>query len=213
MTSTFKTEQEAFWEGEFGNDYASRNLGKGWVAANTALFSKILESTYAVDSVLEFGSNTGLNLKALRHLLPSAKLSAIEINKRAVDELNKWAGADEVFHQSILEFDTDAHWDLVFTKGVLIHINPDELSKVYELLYKTSNRYILVSEYYNPNPVTISYRGHTDRLFKRDFAGDLLDKYSDLQLVNYGFVYRRDHYFPQDDATWFLLEKTNTMSV
>jgi len=27
-----------------------------------------------------------------------------------------------------------------------------------------------VAEYYNPSPVAIPYRGHTDRLFKRDFA-------------------------------------------
>jgi hypothetical protein len=29
-----------------------------------------------------------------------------------------------------------------------------------------------------------------------------------LRLVDYGFVYRRDPAHPQDDLTWFLLEKT-----
>jgi spore coat polysaccharide biosynthesis protein SpsF len=53
----------------------------------------------------------------------------------------------------------------------------------------------------------INYRGHKDRLFKRDFAGELMDKYPDLKLVDYGFVWRRDNNFPQDDGTWFLLEK------
>ncbi len=61
----------------------------------------------------------------------------------------------------------------------------------------------MVAEYYNPTPVAISYRGHNDRLFKRDFAGELLDLYPQLQLVDYGFVYRRDPSFPQDDLTWF----------
>jgi len=51
------------------------------------------------------------------------------------------------------------------------------------------------------------YRDHTDRLFKRDFTGEMLDMFSDLELVDYGFVYRRDPIFPQDDITWFLLEK------
>jgi spore coat polysaccharide biosynthesis protein SpsF len=27
-------------------------------------------------------------------------------------------------------------------------------------------------------------------------------------LVDYGFAYHRDPAFPQDDITWFLLEKT-----
>jgi hypothetical protein len=50
------------------------------------------------------------------------------------------------------------------------------------------------------------YRGHADRLFKRDFAGDLIEKYG-MKLVDYGFVYKRDNWAPQDDITWFLLEK------
>jgi len=29
-----------------------------------------------------------------------------------------------------------------------------------------------------------------------------------MQLVDYGFAYRRDPNFPQDDITWFLMEKT-----
>ncbi|MFH0898460.1 MAG: pseudaminic acid biosynthesis-associated methylase [bacterium] len=93
------------------------------------------------------------------------------------------------------------------SKGVLIHLNPDLLPQAYDLLYKTSKKYICIVEYYNPTPVAISYRGHSDRLFKRDFAGEILDAYKNLNLVDYGFVYHRDKNFPQDDVTWFLLEK------
>jgi len=63
-----------------------------------------------------------------------------------------------------------------------------------------------VCEYYNPSPVSVPYRGHQDRLFKRDFAGDLIEGYG-LKLVDYGFIYKRDTWAPQDDVTWFLLEK------
>jgi len=62
-------------------------------------------------------------------------------------------------------------------------------------------------EYYNPVPVEVSYRGHQGKLFKRDFSGEMLDKFKDLRLIRYGFVYHRDPSFPQDDITWFLLEK------
>jgi pseudaminic acid biosynthesis-associated methylase len=88
----------------------------------------------------------------------------------------------------------------------LIHINPDALNAVYENLYNLSKRYILICEYYNPTPVTVKYRGSDDRLFKCDFAGDLIEKYK-MKLLDYGFKYHRDSYFPQDDSTWFLLEK------
>ena len=89
---------------------------------------------------------------------------------------------------------------------MLIHINPDELDKVYANLYALSRRYIMVCEYYNPVPVVVPYRGNTDRLFKRDFAGEMIDRYN-LRLIDYGFVYHRDGYFSQDDVTWFLMEK------
>jgi len=35
----------------------------------------------------------------------------------------------------------------------------------------------------------------------------MLEKYQSLELVDYGFSYRRDKNFPQDDITWFLLKK------
>jgi spore coat polysaccharide biosynthesis protein SpsF len=78
---------------------------------------------------------------------------------------------------------------------------------VYDKLHAATGRYLLVAEYYNPQPVAIPYRGHGDRLFKRDFAGEILERHRGLQLVDYGFAYRRDPQFPQDDITWFLLER------
>lgn len=207
----FQTEQEHFWAGEFGDEYASRNQGANLLASNLAFFTKILTNTEKIKSVIEFGANIGMNIKAIKQLLPEAEFSAIEINGKAVTVLEKMESL-KVYPQSILEFAPDYPRDLVLIKGVLIHINPESLAEVYQLLYQTSQRYICVAEYYNPRPVEINYRGHEGKLFKRDFAGELLDKYSNLRLVDYGFVYHRDGYFPQDDITWFLLEKTVSSS-
>lgn len=79
---------------------------------------------------------------------------------------------------------------------------------MYNALHQAARRYVCLVEYYNPIPMEATYRGHTGKLFERDFAGELLDKFPDLRLVDYGFVYRRDLNFPQDDPTWFLLEKS-----
>ena len=38
-----KTEQELFWEGEFGDEYISRNQSKELLAANLYLSQKYLE--------------------------------------------------------------------------------------------------------------------------------------------------------------------------
>lgn len=203
----FQTEQEHFWATDFGNEYVARNKGANIIASNLALFAKILVRTQRIDSIIEFGSNIGLNLIALNQLLPKAHLAAVEINQTAATELQQNLPQVQLFQQSILNFTPEHTFDLVLIKGVLIHINPEKLPQVYDILYQSSARYICISEYYNPSPVTIPYRGHSDKLFKRDFAGEMLDRYSDLKLIDYGFSYHRDLHFPQDDTTWFLLEK------
>lgn len=203
---TYSTEQESFWAGQFGNDYIERNTDTRWLAANTALFSSVIRRCEHLTSIMEFGANVGLNLRALKTLAPQAEFAAVEINAKAAQVLREQGGID-VYEQSVLEFQAPKRWDLVLSKGLLIHINPEHLASVYERLYQSAQRYICICEYYNPAPVEIPYRGHSGKLFKRDFAGDLLDRYGDLRLVDYQFVYRRDPNFAVDDLTWFLLEK------
>jgi len=203
----FKTEQESFGAGEFGTEYIDRNNGDAILASNLSFFSKALRGATNITSIIEFGANIGMNLKALKLLYPKANLSGIEINTNAVAQLKNSISESNIHNTSILEFETQNKWDLTLIKGVLIHINPDELNNVYDKLVNASNRYILVAEYYNPSPVAIGYRGHDNKLFKRDFAGEIIDRYPEVNLIDYGFVYHRDLNHPQDDLTWFLLEK------
>lgn len=203
----FSTEQEKFWAGEFGNDYIARNQGAALLASNLDFFSKAFKNTRDVNSCLEFGANIGMNLKALQLLYPQQEQHAIEINAEAAKLLGQVIPPENVYATSILDFQPSRVWDLVLIKGVLIHMNPEKLPEVYDKLVAASGRYLLVAEYYNPAPVAIPYRGHSDRLFKRDFAGEIMDRHPEMQLVDYGFAYRRDPNFPQDDITWFLMEK------
>jgi pseudaminic acid biosynthesis-associated methylase len=202
-----ETDQEAFWRGSFGDDYTRRNASDSHVRSNVSLFSRILGSAPGTQTIVELGCNRGLNLQALHSLNPALRLSAYEINEEAAKAATELAIA-QIHCQSILEMDLDQieRSDLSFTKGVLIHINPEELHHAYEALYKLSNRYVAVCEYYNPTPVMVPYRGTTGTLFKRDFAGELIDQFN-LKLLDYGFVYHRDRQCPLDDCTWFLLEK------
>lgn len=204
----FKTDQERFWAGSFGDSYIERNQGDTLLASNLALFSKALAKASDVSSCIEFGANVGMNLRALQLLLPNATLDAVEINASAAERLGEVIATERVHHTSILDFAPTATWDLVLVKGVLIHIAPERLEDVYDILVRCARRHILLVEYYNPDPISINYRGHTDRLYKRDFAGELMDLHPNLSLIDYGFQYRRDPLFPQDDLTWFLMQTT-----
>jgi len=204
----YKTEQEVFWAGEFGDEYLKRNDGALFIASNLAFFGQALKRcTSRIQSMIEFGANIGLNQKALQLLLPEASQHAIEINPKAAARLGEVIPPPHIFQTSILDFTPTRTWDLVLIAGVLIHINPDFLPQVYKALYESTGRYLLLGEYYNPTPVEVEYRGHSARLFKRDFCGEMLDLYADLKLVDYGFVYHRDPQFLTDDVNWFLVEK------
>lgn len=204
---SYTTEQEDFWAGAFGTEYIQRNQGDALLASNLDFFSKALRGARRIDTCIEFGANIGMNLKALRLLHPSQEQYGIEINVDAARELSKVIPPGHVYQGSILDFSPQRTWDLVLIKGVMIHMSPDVLTQVYDKLVACARRYLLVAEYYNPVPIAIPYRGHADRLFKRDFAGEIMSRNPELQLVDYGFAYRRDPNFPQDDITWFLMEK------
>ncbi len=204
-------DQERFWTGDFGTDYTERNNTDALFNAKVEFFKNILIRVSGIDSVIEFGANRGLNLRALRHNDFMLDLSAVEINPVACEELHK-IDHITVYEGSMLDFKLrdDLQYDLSFTNGVLIHIAPEHLPKAYHALYEASCNYILIAEYYNPTPVEIDYRGHSGRLWKRDFAGEMLDTYPDLTLIDYGFCYHRDPSNALCDVSWFLLEKQET---
>ena len=176
------------------------------LTSNLHFFAKALLQASRLSSCVEFGANIGMNLRALKLLYPEQEQFGVEINAQAARQLAEVIPPQNVVQQSILAYEPARSFDLVLSKGVLIHINPDALPQVYDKLHKAVGRYLLVAEYYNPAPVAISYRGHSDKLFKRDFAGEIMDRHPGLVLVDYGFAYRRDP-FPQDDITWFLMKK------
>lgn len=205
--SEYRTKQESFWAGNFGDEYVERNQSRELLASNLHFFSKVLSDAVKVESTFEVGCNVGMNMRALKLLLPNADHTGIEINKKAYDLCSQTLKDCTLFHGSILDFETEKKHALVFSKGVLIHLDPVYLPLVYEKMAKMSSKYVLIAEYFNPTPVSIDYRGNTDKLFKRDFAKEFLSVNKDFILKSYSFHYKEDHNFSQDNITWFLLER------
>lgn len=195
-----------FWSGDFGDSYASRNVGR--VEANIAFFSRVLPehlitaTKTRIKSAVELGCGTGENLMALWKMIPSVSLFGIEVNESSADKCK----VGTITRGSFLTKKILPR-DLSFTKGVLIHIAPPDLPLAYEKLYEASRKYILIAEYHNPTPVEVGYRGHRGKLWKRDFAAELWAAYPDLKLVSTGFAWKHDPAGSQDDLTWFLFRK------
>jgi pseudaminic acid biosynthesis-associated methylase len=205
---SFKSEQEKFWATTYADDYIKKNsLFDQKLGAEA--WNKILKATRGqVGNYLEFGCNLGRNIEQLKLALPDAKPSIIEISKPAFKFVTSRHVLSHAFNGAILdsEFD-DGSFDLVFTMGVLIHINPDQLLDHMKRMFRYSSKYILMGEYFNRTSISIVYQGEKDKLFKRDFGRLFIENFN-VGLLDYGFLWGYIYDSAGfDDVTWWLFEK------
>lgn len=204
------TEQLRFWRGEFGDAYTDRNASHaGHLRARVAMWAPIMACLVGAPpaSILEVGANVGNNLRALRQL-SGAEFFALEPNAKARQKLvdDGVVPATNVRDGFAASIDLPAGAvDLAFTSGVLIHIHPDDLLASCREIHRVARRYVVCIEYFSDRAEEINYRGHAERLFKRDFGGFWLDNFADLKVVNYGFAWKR--LTGLDNLTWWVFEK------
>jgi len=201
-------EQEVFWSSHIGeayrkeNDSFSSDIG---VAAWDVMFSKISKDD--IQSYLECGSNIGRNVGLLHRLIPHATANVVEINSESLQICRDRWNISSCYLGSISTAQFNQKFDLVFSCGVLIHVNPEDLLASMKSMFELSSRYVLIAEYFNRDPVSIPYRGAEQKLFKRDFGKLFLENF-DVNLVDYGFLW--SYIFEQggfDDVTFWLFEK------
>jgi spore coat polysaccharide biosynthesis protein SpsF len=201
------------WRGDFGDRYIERNLRDpracaGLVRGFSAIFNVFPEEPR---SILEVGANVGRNIEALSRVTV-ADLWALEPNVTAREALRGLLSEDRILdgHAGAIPL-ADRSADLEFTAAVLIHVPPEELDDALREIHRVAERWVLSIEYFAPNETTVSYRGRDDLLWKRDYGSLLMDAFPDLELVSYGFLWRRAT--PFDDTNWWLFRKAPSPSV
>ncbi|OGP71876.1 MAG: hypothetical protein A2Z73_01235 [Deltaproteobacteria bacterium RBG_13_60_28] len=205
------TDPLEFWKDSFGDAYTNRNEYADWkVEDGVQVFRRILAGL-KIESVLEVGSNIGINLLALDRLFHGQiGLYAVEPNRKAFNlltaNLQGKPGRAWNCDASNLPL-ADAAVDLAFTCGVLIHIPPDRLVANTAEIVRVSKKYVLCLEYFSHTPAEIPYRGRKGLLFKRDFGGFYLDHHPQLRSINYGFIWQREFKY-YDNLNWWLFEKS-----
>ena len=119
--------QEKFWHSEYASEYIKRNQ-KFDIDLGVAAWKKMLTEVdlNTLSSVLELGCNIGRNLHIFEQLLPEAQKSIVEISPLAFNTVTQNFKLKDSQNKSILESDLPLYsFDLVFTSGVLIHVNPN----------------------------------------------------------------------------------------
>jgi pseudaminic acid biosynthesis-associated methylase len=210
---TSRNSQEEFWVHNLSSSYIEANpyLGPSESKLAEKAWRQILtEIDFSdVNRFLECGSNIGRNIKTLARVLPNAKASVIEINPKALERCRLNNEIELEFLGSIKDAVFSTRFDLVFTCGVLIHINPDDLVRTLTNMFQLSNKYVVVAEYFNRTPVTMNYHGEDEKLFKRDWGKFVLENF-DTELLNYGFLWGQEYDVAGfDDITYWVFRKVS----
>ena len=188
-----KTPQTDCWQGNFGREYSDRNVLDpqaldDFTFSNYGIRRRDLNQNFLAGipretRILEVGCNVG-NQLLLLYEMGFRNLSGIEIQDYALDRA-RMRLKDVNFQQaSALQIPfPNAHFDLVFTAGVLIHIAPGDLPVAMKEIHRCARQYIWGFEYYSPETKEINYRGHQQLLWKMDYANAYLAQFPDLELV------------------------------
>jgi pseudaminic acid biosynthesis-associated methylase len=205
---SFHSAQEQYWAQEAAQAYIARNSSFDHDLGSQAWATMLAQADQPIRNYLECGCNIGRNVSQLALARPQARPSVIEISRPAFDFVTRQHDLQHAFNGPILDADLPpASFDLVFTMGVLIHIQPDQLLQTMARMHAWSSRYILMGEYFSRTPVMLEYHGQQDRLFKRDFGRLFADNF-DVEVKDCGFLWDRQYAAAGfDDITWWLFEK------
>lgn len=208
------TKQDRAWAGDFGRAYTDRNPRtpedldalsvRNFGVSRTALNREFLGELDRDIPILEVGANVGAQLAALRQI-GFHRLYGVELQWYAA-RLGKELHPDTPIVQGSafdLPFESEA-FELVFTSGVLIHLEPASLQRAMGEIRRCSRRYVWGWEYFAPKHVAIPYRGEDGLMWKGDFAAMYAAREPGMCLLRE----KRLKYLEDDNVdTMFLLEK------
>lgn len=200
------THQMKFWGGDSGKRYTDRNTfnpkqlddmyrrnsGVPRSKMNAMFLGKLDRNM----RILEVGCNIGNQLRMLQKM-GFRNLYGIEINKYAIEQAKKHSKGVNIIYGSAFDIPfKDGFFDLVFTAGVLIHINPKHIQNVLKEIRRCSRKYIWGYEFFAPDCTMKVYRGKKQLFWKTDFPGLYRKAFPKLSLVKIKFF----KYLKNDDV-------------
>lgn len=186
------------WSGNFGNAYTERNR-VDW-RARVPFWKEVMDLTGA-RSVFEVGCNAGWNLSAIKQAAGhEVSICGCEPNNKAYIQAVS-AGHERIknIHAVTALASKFSTYEMVFTAGVLIHIDADCLHDVMQSIARASSDYVLCVEYESIHEVAVPYRDDVG-LWRRPY-GKL---YRDMGLID---VHKWPMAIGFDNCTATLLRK------
>lgn len=208
------TNQLNVWKGKFGANYTVRNTftvgmldrmyKKLYGITRTEINRLFLGKMDRSIRILEVGSNTGNQLLCLRKM-GFKNLYGIEPQDYAVGYSRSRTKDINIIKADAFNIPfKDGYFDLVFTSGVLIHIDPCKIKKALSEICRCSRKYIWGFEYYAQDYTDVVYRGKNGLLWKADFPSIYTETFPDLKATR---VERFKYVDNENEDVAFLLKK------
>ncbi len=189
--SSENLKQKEFWLSEFANSYMNRNSNIDYVNNNYKEKTGLTEEEVFIEffsdldkdlKILEVGCNVGVKISMLQKM-GFTNLTGLELNKNAYEIAKKNYPDIEFINSDIEEYETDKKYDLVYTCGVLIHLNPAIISNVVKKIFSLSKIYIFGFESYSEKLQEVRYRENLHVQWKQDFLGVYMKNFPELEIL------------------------------
>lgn len=139
-----------------------------------------LEPFRVARSALELGCNVGRNLFVLQQRYPEMALHGVDINTDAIEYARTRVRA-EFLVGDLYDLDmilSDRMVDIIFTMGVLIHLHPDALPQILEVMARHAQRALVLVEQVSADNTVV--KGPASWLPERRVTGEYIQWSPDL---------------------------------
>ena len=152
------------YNSELWNKYTDEN--KNSIQGKISDFINYICIGLGAVKICEVGCNVGNNLSSFNK---SVNVTGIDLNESALKNASVNYPNFKFKKASAIDIPfPDNSFDLVFTRGVLIHINPDDLKKAISELYRISKKWIFNLEYFGEDEKMIEWKRGNDLLWYRN---------------------------------------------
>ena len=110
------------------------------------------------DSILEVGCGFGRNLKFLldKGIRPGS-LTGVDISPLLLKQI-RLPKSVRIIQANVLQLPFSSNrFDLVFTHGLLMHVNPRKLNQALQELFRVTKKYLMIIEECRTRPQTLNY--------------------------------------------------------
>ena len=158
---------------------------------------RLIAEEFPFNSLLEAGCGVGQNLSLISSLIPSVKLTGVDLNPKSLLEAQEALKDSKCRSISLVESDlsslsqfADKSFEIVMASAVLLYISGDEIEKVVSELLRVTSKKLFLLEQHQENPaflnqhqgVFIPRPGQISGYWLRDYR-KLLEKFVGSQKI------------------------------